>query len=85
MADTTWLETSKSGGIVETQHAYVKTIVGVMLAADDDGFPRIKKTDADATPSNAITDYIVETLRLDTDSHAGRVFTYQKAIKLKAV
>jgi len=84
MADT-WLETSKSGDIQETQHAYIKTIVGVMLAVTDSGFPLIGKTDGEATPSNAITDYIVEDLRLDKTTHAGRVFTYQHAIKLKAV
>ena len=79
-----WAETSRSGNITETAHEYVKTIVGVMLAAADTGYPTVGQTDAGAAPGNAVTDYIVQDLRIDKVSQAGRVFTYQRATKEKA-
>jgi len=83
MADT-WSETSRSGNTTEDKDQYVKQIVGVMIGTGGTGFPEEKETDAGATPTNAITDYIVQTVRIDPNVQAGRVFTYITATKMKA-
>jgi len=79
-----WAETSRSGTVRETAHEYVKEIIGVMLLAADTGYPTMGQTDAGGVPSDAITDYIVQSIAIDTTSHTGRVFTRQQAVKLRA-
>ena len=96
MADS-WQETSRSGGIQRDQHTYATQIVGVMLPGDIGSttkLPTVGKlmngsgsatdwTTAPTTEAHALSAYIVQNIRIDKTSQAGRAFTYSIATIVK--